>query len=79
MGIPYNYLNMTVELEKIDFVQLRQELGLTQSEMAAFLGINQAEISKIEKKRVIPVWLIRAIKLDQALGKIGKRAIDLDI
>jgi DNA-binding XRE family transcriptional regulator len=70
---------MTDEFKKVKFVELRKQLGLTQLEMATILGVKQTEISRIESKKRIPQWVIRAIKLDTVMSKVGYRTMQIEL
>jgi predicted transcriptional regulator len=71
---------MIQELEKIK--QMRQKLGLTQTELAKLSGVSQSLITKIERGRLEPSYSI-VIKLfnvlDEKLADIQKEIIAKNI
>lgn len=73
-----NEVRLNVKSSKIKFLEIREGLGLTQVEMALFLGMSQADISKLEHGKKVPQWLLRAIKLERALAVIDLSIKDLD-
>ena len=74
--------DMEAELFACKLVDLRQDLGISQTELAERLGISQAGVSKLERSTDPKLSTMR--KLTEALGgtlhievRVGDRSIEL--
>lgn len=56
-----------LEIEQ-DIVSLRQQLGLTQSELATIAGVSQPFIAKLESGRAVNIELRTLVRIATALG-----------
>jgi len=57
-----------------ELLQARQQAGMTQRELAAASGVEQAEISKIERGEIAP----SIITVDKLLRPLGRRLAVVD-
>ncbi len=57
-----------------ELLQARQQAGMTQRELAAASGVQQAEISKIERGEMAP----SIITVDKLLRPLGRRLAVVD-
>ena len=65
--------------EKKLLKDIREELGLTQAQLAKTVGIHQERISEIERGKKVPDWLIKAVRLNQILEQAGYSLSDLSL
>jgi transcriptional regulator with XRE-family HTH domain len=68
----------------IDLAAIRRATGLTQTELAAKLGVGQAQISKIERQGDMLISTLasylRALGLDaKIIVEIGERTVTYDL
>lgn len=57
--------------------EVRRKKGLTQSQLAEYLGIERARLSNLENGKAVPDWLIKALKLNSLLQEEGYSLADL--
>jgi|ERR1041384_499597 transcriptional regulator with XRE-family HTH domain len=56
-----------LEIEQ-DILSLRQQVGMTQSELAAIAGVSQPFIAKLESGRAVNIELKTLVRIATALG-----------
>jgi DNA-binding XRE family transcriptional regulator len=71
--------SVNLEGEKKLLRDVRNELKLTQIQLANYLGIEQASLSKLENGKKIPDWLLKAIRLNKILKDAGYTLDDIKL
>lgn len=57
--------------------EARKTLNMTQAELASIVGSDHTDISRLERGKKIPDWLMKAIALDRLLKRAGYTFEDL--